>query len=195
MITVGSLTQTYPSRRAVDDLSFDVGRVGRRSLLSSRRRFPTFQPSVPPREPSEPSPGDRPAARTGHRGSWTRFGCMKPLAVHHVSVNVTNPERSIAFYTEILGGTVRADRPAFEFGGAWINLGATQVHLIEADVPPNMGQHFAVLVDDVDHVVRELRAKGIEVEDARVVGPDRQTFVDDPDGNAIELHQIGTATS
>ncbi len=120
---------------------------------------------------------------------------MKPLAVHHVSVNVSDPERSIAFYTEVLGGTVRADRPDFGIGGAWIDLGATQVHLIETDVPPNMGQHFAILVDDVDGVVRELRAKGLEVEDARVVGPDRQTFIDDPDLNAIELHQIGTATS
>ena len=106
-----------------------------------------------------------------------------------------HPERSIAFYTQVLGGAVRTDRPDFGIGGAWIDLGATQVHLIEADVPPNMGQHFAVLVEDLDGVVRELRAKGIEVEDGRVVGPDRQTFIDDPDGNAIELHQIGTATS
>lgn len=120
---------------------------------------------------------------------------MKPLAVHHVSVNVADPERSITFYTEVLGGSVRTDRPDFAFGGAWIDLGATQVHLIEADVPPNMGQHFAILVDDLDDVVRELRAKGMEVEDGLVVGPDRQTFIDDPDGNAIELHQIGTTTS
>lgn len=120
---------------------------------------------------------------------------MKPLAVHHVSVNVSDPERSIAFYTDVLGGTVRTDRPDFGIGGAWIDLGGTQVHLIESDVPPNMGQHFAILVDDVDDVVRELRSKGFDVEDAKVVGPDRQTFIDDPDGNAIELHQIGTATS
>ena len=120
---------------------------------------------------------------------------MKPLGVHHVSVNVSDPERSIAFYTDVLGGTMRTDRPDFNFGGAWIDLGAAQVHLIHADVPSNMGQHFAILVDDVDDVVRELRAKGHEIEDARVVGPDRQTFVDDPDGNAVELHQIGTATA
>ncbi|MDW3215142.1 MAG: VOC family protein [Ilumatobacteraceae bacterium] len=120
---------------------------------------------------------------------------MKSLGVHHVSINVSNPDRSIAFYTDVLGGTVRTDRPDFEIGGAWIDFGAAQVHLIETDVPPNMGQHFAILVDDVDAVVRELRAKGYQVEDARVVGPDRQTFIDDPDGNLIELHQIGTATS
>ncbi len=120
---------------------------------------------------------------------------VDPLGVHHVSVNVSDPDGSISFYTEVLGGTVRDDRPDFGFGGAWIDLGSTQVHLIETDVPPNLGQHFAVLVADVDDVVRELRAKGIDLEDARVVGPDRQTFIDDPSGNVIELHQVGTHTS
>lgn len=120
---------------------------------------------------------------------------MKPLAVHHVSVNVTDAQEGIAFYTDVLGGTVRADRPDFGFGGAWIDLGATQVHLIELDVPPNMGQHFAILVDDIDAAVGELRAKGLTLDDAKVVGPDRQTFVNDPSGNSIEIHQVGHATS
>ena len=56
-------------------------------------------------------------------------------------------------------------------------------------------RHFAILVDDGDGVVGELREKGYEIEAARIVGPDRQSFIDDLDGNAIELHQIGTATS
>lgn len=120
---------------------------------------------------------------------------MEPLAVHHVSVNVSDAERSVAFYTDVLGGAVRTDRPHLGVAGAWIDLGATQVHLIEADVPPNMGQHFALLVDDLDAAVRELRSKGLEVEDGHVIGPDRQTFIADPDGNAIELHQLGTASS
>jgi glyoxylase I family protein len=118
---------------------------------------------------------------------------MQPVAVHHVSVNVSDADASIAFYTDVLGGRVRGDRPDFGFGGAWIDLGGTQVHLIEAAVPPNLGQHFAVLVDDVDAAVEDLRALGLEVADAVVVGPDRQTFIEDPDGNVIEIHQVGTA--
>jgi catechol 2,3-dioxygenase-like lactoylglutathione lyase family enzyme len=117
---------------------------------------------------------------------------MKPLGVHHVSVNVSDPDASVDFYTKVLGGTVRGDRPDFGFGGAWIDLGPTQVHLIESSVPPKMGQHFAVLYDDLDAVVAELRDRGFDVEDARIVGADRQTFVDDPDGNTVELHQLGT---
>ncbi|MCD9625683.1 VOC family protein [Rhabdothermincola salaria] len=118
---------------------------------------------------------------------------MQPLGVHHVSINVSDPARSLVFYTGVLGARVRDDRPDFSIGGAWLDMGSTQVHLIEASVPPAQGQHFALLLDDLDAVVDELRAKGIEVDDPKVVGPDRQTFVHDPDGNAIELHQIGTA--
>lgn len=120
---------------------------------------------------------------------------MEPVSVHHVSVNVSDAVKSTAFYTDLLGGTVRDDRPDFGFGGAWINLGSAQVHLIESEVPPNLGQHFAILVDDIDDVVRELRAKDVELDEASIVGPDRQTFIDDPDGNVIELHQIGHAAS
>jgi len=119
---------------------------------------------------------------------------MQPVGVHHVSINVSDAARSLPFYTEVLGARVREDRPDFAIGGAWLDMGSTQVHLIEASVPPAQGQHFAVLVDDLDVVVDELRAKGLEVADPSVVGPDRQTFVHDPDGNAIELHQLGTAS-
>lgn len=119
---------------------------------------------------------------------------MKPLALHHVSVNVVDADESIAFYTEVLGGTVRHDRPDFGFGGAWIDLGGSQLHLIESDVPPSLGQHFAILVEDLDGAVAELRDGGLEVGDPYVVGPDRQTFVNDPSGNTIELHALGTGS-
>jgi glyoxylase I family protein len=116
---------------------------------------------------------------------------MTPLRVHHVSINVTDVAACSAFYTDVLGGTVRDDRPDFGIGGAWIDLGATQVHLIETSVPPNLGQHFAILVENLDDAVEELRAKGIEVGDPTPVGSNRQTFITDPSGNAVELHQIG----
>jgi len=114
---------------------------------------------------------------------------MRPLGVHHVSVNVTDVASSLAFYTEVLGGTVRDDRPDLAVGGAWIDLGAAQVHLIEKSVPPALGQHFAILVDDLDGAVEELRSAGIEVGDPVLIGSARQTFVRDPDGNLVELHQ------
>lgn len=116
---------------------------------------------------------------------------MEPLGVHHVSVNVTDVEGCAAFYTDVLGGRRRHDRPDFGFGGAWIDLGAQQVHLIEAPTPPNLGQHFAVQVADMAAVVAELRGRGCEVTDPVGVNASLQAFTEDPAGNVIELHQVG----
>lgn len=114
---------------------------------------------------------------------------MRPLAVHHVSINVPDVEGALAFYTGVLGLDARTDRPDFGFGGAWLDAGGQQVHLIEGKAPPGLGQHFALLVADLEETVSELRAQGLEVSDPRPVGSSRQSFVSDPYGNLIELHQ------
>ena len=117
---------------------------------------------------------------------------MKPLAVHHVSINVDDVEAAVAFYTDVLGLSRRDDRPDFGFGGAWLDAGGQQGHLIEGEVPDRRGQHFAILVDDLDAVVTELRERGLRVSDPSPVGMSRQSFLNDPAGNQIELHQART---
>jgi catechol 2,3-dioxygenase-like lactoylglutathione lyase family enzyme len=125
-------------------------------------------------------------------GEQARIPTVQPLAVHHVALNVSDVEAAVAFYTDTLGGSLRADRPDFGIDGAWIDLGGQQVHLIEAPVPRNLGQHFAIQFADLDAVVGELRAKGIEVADPVESGLNRQTFINDPSGNPVELHQVGS---
>jgi glyoxylase I family protein len=117
---------------------------------------------------------------------------VKPLAVHHVSINVADVDAALRFYVGVLGLSVRDDRPDFGFGGAWLDAGGQQVHLIEGAVPDGKGQHFAVLVDDLDGVVDELRADGHKVSDPQPVGSSRQAFITDPSGNLIELHQAAS---
>ncbi len=112
-----------------------------------------------------------------------------PLGVHHVSINVHDAGEAVAFYTDVLGLSERSDRPDFSFGGAWLDLGAQQVHLLEIDVPADVGQHFAIEVADLDAAVDELRGKGVDVTDPSPVGTSRQSFLHDPSGNRIELHQ------
>jgi len=116
---------------------------------------------------------------------------MQPLGVHHVSINVSDVAAGVEFYTGVLGLTLRDDRPAFGFGGAWLNLGGQQVHLIHNQVPEHLGQHFAIQVADLDAAVAELRGKGLDVPDPVPVGTGRQTFVRDPSGNGVELNQPG----
>jgi catechol 2,3-dioxygenase-like lactoylglutathione lyase family enzyme len=119
---------------------------------------------------------------------------IEPLGVHHVSINVRDAAESIAFYTGVLGLTQRSDRPDFGFGGAWLDIGGQQVHLIEAPVPDDNGQHFAIRVADLDAAVAELRERGVDVSDPKPVGAARQSFLRDPSGNAIELHEPGVST-
>ena len=116
---------------------------------------------------------------------------MEPLAIHHVSINVTDVPACVAFYTDVLGGSLRDDRPDFGIGGAWIDLGGQQVHLVEAPAPPALGQHFAVRMADLDAAVTELRALGVPVTDPGPAGAGRQSFLSDPAGNTVELHEAG----
>jgi glyoxylase I family protein len=114
---------------------------------------------------------------------------MRPDGLHHVSLNVRDVPAALDFYTQVLGLTERADRPDFGFGGAWLDAGGQQIHLIEADVPPSLGQHFALAVSDLDAVVAELRGQGVTVTDPVPVGTGRQSFLDDPAGNRVELQE------
>lgn len=114
---------------------------------------------------------------------------MKPLAVHHVSIVVTDVDEALDFYTRLLGMTQRQDRPASLGDGAWLDVGGQQLHLVKSRAPEQLGQHFAVLVADLDAATAGLRAAGVEVTDAIPIGRNRQAFLADPSGNRIELHE------
>jgi len=117
---------------------------------------------------------------------------VAPMGLDHVAINVPDVPGGIAFYTEMLGLVQNDSRPDFGFPGAWLDTaGGQQVHLIEGTVPPNVGQHFALVFDDLPAAVEELRGRGLEVTDWVDVGATGrlQAFTTDPWGNAIELHQ------
>jgi len=115
---------------------------------------------------------------------------VRPLAVHHVSINVDDVDAAVAFYVGVLGLAQREDRPAdLGVGGVWLDAGAQQVHLIHAAPPTARGQHFALLVDDLDAAVDELRGQSVDVSNPVHVGRSRQSFLEDPGGNLIELHE------
>jgi glyoxylase I family protein len=112
--------------------------------------------------------------------------------IHHVSLNVSEVERALGFYRDVLG-MAELPRPDFPFGGAWLDAGGSrQVHLIQADVPPDVGQHVAFRVESIDRTVEAMRAAGVDVRSPSPVGDTgiMQTFVNDPDGNRIEFTQL-----
>ncbi len=116
---------------------------------------------------------------------------MAPAGLDHVAINVSDVPRGIAFYTETFGLVQNHTRPDFGFAGAWLDTASgQQVHLIEAQVPQNVGQHFALVFEDLGETVAELRERGLQVSDPIDVGTTgrKQAFTMDPWGNGIELH-------
>jgi glyoxylase I family protein len=117
---------------------------------------------------------------------------VAPTGVDHVAINVADVPGGIAFYTEKIGLVQNFSRPDFGFPGAWLDTAnGQQIHLIEARVPDNVGQHFALAFEDLGAAVAALRARGLQVSDPVAVGTTgrRQAFTADPWGNGIELHE------
>ena len=61
------------------------------------------------------------------------MGCSlssnKSIAFHHIALSVTDMDRATWFYSEVLG-LEPIERPPFDFGGAWYQLGEHTLHLI-----------------------------------------------------------------
>lgn len=117
---------------------------------------------------------------------------------HHVSFRVSDLDRARAFYGDLLGLSP-IERPDFGFPGAWYQAGEVQVHLIvappEVDTgspPPGinpLANHAAFEIEDYRAVREALASRGVPlVETGAEVG---QLFLQDPDGNVIELIRPG----
>lgn len=117
---------------------------------------------------------------------------MKILQLNHVALHVADLERSARFYEGVLR-LAPIPRPAFAFPGAWYRLGEDQeLHLIgertSEVVSHNRGNHFALLVDDLDAWERYFHEQRMSYLPRRK-RPDGafQIYLIDPDGHYIEL--------
>lgn len=123
------------------------------------------------------------------------------MRILHTMLRVADQERSIKFYTEVLGMQVlrQKDYPDGKFTNTFIGYGGESEHAaIELtynwdtdhyDLGNGFG-HIALEVDDVYAATEEIRQRGGKI--IREAGPMNAgttiiAFVSDPDGYEIEL--------
>ncbi len=117
------------------------------------------------------------------------------FTLHHASLIVSDTVASLAFYCDVLG-MQQTERPDLGFPGAWLQLGAQQIHLLELEnSDPTTGRpehggrdrHIALSVQDLAPVREVLDKNGITYSLSK---SGRQAlFCRDPDGNALEILQ------
>ena len=129
------------------------------------------------------------------------------MRFNHVALRVRDVVASLAFYEGMLGmrEAFRVNRPDGSLGLIYVQFGADQfVELFEGGgeghqpVPAARGSgylHFCVTVEDLPATLAALRDKGFDLGERGGV-PYRGTsgaliyFIEDPDGNKIELAEM-----
>ena len=128
------------------------------------------------------------------------------MRVLHTMIRVGDLERSLKFYTDVLGMKLlrRKDYPDGKFTLAFVGYGPESEHAVieltynwgtsKYDLGNGFG-HVALEVDDAYKACEQIRQRGGKV--TREAGPMKHgstviAFVEDPDGYKIELIQKGT---
>ena len=139
---------------------------------------------------------------------------IKVVELHHHGIRIGTTtdevEQAHSFYSDVLGLSTDPARPTIPtIPGFWMYVGegerTTQIHLMGATGKSPMAKsekedptlpHVALAVEDIQAARKELDERGIWYWSIQgLVGQNSdQVFVQDPCGNVIELHQIGTCT-
>jgi lactoylglutathione lyase len=125
------------------------------------------------------------------------------VRIRHTMLRVRDVNRSVDFYTGLLGMTVMRLRESPERGEsvAYVGYGEEAsnhaLEIVQEHEPPadythgNTYGHIALMVADVGQVAANLKAAGVEFtvepHQARPENPNRIAFFKDPDGYEIEL--------
>ena len=120
---------------------------------------------------------------------------MNILHPLHTAMLVSDLNASQHFYSEVLG-LPEVERP-LNFPGLWYQIGEYQIHLIVDESTPNglhnsskwgRNRHLAFAIADLTMAKDQIKRHGWEIQESASGRP--AIFVQDPDGNVIELLQI-----
>jgi catechol 2,3-dioxygenase len=121
------------------------------------------------------------------------------VGIGHVHLKVADIERSLAFYVGVLGFELQqrmGDEAAFVSAGGYHHHIGLNTWQSRGASPPPRGHtglfHFAILYPDratLADALRRLVAAGHPLSGASDHGVSEAIYLDDPDGNGIELYR------
>jgi len=129
---------------------------------------------------------------------------MDIVDIDHVAIRVTDLDRALEFYHDLLGLPVR-DRDRYERGEVpyvAVVAGGRHIHLVPTDEPIDVGgEHVCLLVrsetvdtrEETEQLLQRLEDHGVEVEQGEpyrrygAYGRAWAVYVRDPDGRRVEL--------
>lgn len=107
---------------------------------------------------------------------------FRPLGIDHILLNVTDPERSAAFFAKVLGPVSQRNNNRI-----WFQAGTSRIGLLKTPEGQRAGvNHYCVLVEPFDYAeaTRKLTEAGAKVETPEIAGsPDFR----DPDGYRVQI--------
>lgn len=112
----------------------------------------------------------------------------------HAAILVSDLERAEHFYSNVLGLS-KVER-ILKYPGVWYQVGAFQIHLIvDSTIPSELqnpekwgrNRHLAFSVTNLDAAKEQLLAHGCAIQMS--ASGRAALFIQDPDGNVIELSQ------
>lgn len=122
--------------------------------------------------------------------------------VHHVAIICSDYEKSIEFYTKVLGFRIAAEHYRDNRQSYKTDLtldGQYVIELFSFPSPPHRVtnpeaaglRHLAFAVENIDKELKELDSLGVSYEQIRTdeYTGKRFTFIQDPDGLPIELYE------
>lgn len=122
--------------------------------------------------------------------------------VHHIAIICSDYQRSLHFYTHVLGMTVLAEHYRESRQSYKTDLALGEEYVVELfsfpSPPPRVTRpeaaglrHLAFEVDDIIETMQELDAMGVEHEEVRTdeYTGKRFLFFQDPDGLPIEVYE------
>jgi catechol 2,3-dioxygenase-like lactoylglutathione lyase family enzyme len=124
------------------------------------------------------------AAAGGSSAAGADQGGLTGAKIDHVSIQVTDLQRSVNFYQSVFGFTVVSQDKSNEIVRLGVNKTLVSLH---HKSPTGIVDHFAIGIEhfDKESVTRQLKQRGLNPED----NTDAGFHVKDPEGLSVQLVQ------